>query len=151
MTDTIVLTLPAASENTGELKPPAEAKKAKLIRKAVALAEEALDPAERGSAEQVIAAVYEHVPPADVAARSPRNLGSAALGLWRFAGRRHPGHPKIRVYNPEIVADGWSSPHTIVEIVNEDMPFLVDSVTGAINAGDRVVHLVIHPVLTVER
>ena len=91
------------------------------------------------------------MPPADVAGRSPRDLGGAALSLWRFAGRRRPGQAKIRVYNPEAAADGWSSPHTIVEIVNDDMPFLVNSVTAAINAGDRVVHLVIHPILTVER
>ena len=88
--------------------------------------------------------------PADVAERSPRDLCGAALSLWRFAGRRRPGQAKIRVYNPELAADGWSSPHTIVEIVNDDMPFLVDSVTGAINAGGRVVRLVIHPILTVD-
>ena len=71
--------------------------------------------------------------------------------MWRFAGRRRPGQAKIRVYNPEPAVDGWSSPHTIVEIVNDDMPFLVNSVTAAINAGERVVQLVIHPILTVER
>ena len=81
----------------------------------------------------------------------PRNLYGAALSLWRFAERRRPGQAKIRVHNPDPAADGWSSPHTIVEIVNDDMPFLVDSVTGAINASNRVVHLVIHPILTVAR
>ena len=91
------------------------------------------------------------MPPADIAGRSPRDLAGAALSLWHFAGRRRPGQAKIRVYNPEATADGWTSPHTIVEIVNDDMPFLVDSATAAINAGDRVVHLVIHPVVTVER
>ncbi len=81
------------------------------------------------------------MPPDDVAERSLRDLAGAALSLWRFAGRRRPGQAKIRVYNPEPDIDGWSSPHTIVEIVNDDMPFLVDSVTAAINAGDRVVRL----------
>jgi glutamate dehydrogenase len=128
-----------------------EAKKAALIRKAAALAIEVLDPAEQATAKQVIAEFYEHVPPADVAERSPRNLSGAALSLWRFAERRRPGQAKIRVHNPDPVADGWSSPHTIVEIVNDDMPFLVDSVTGAINASSRVVHLIIHPILTVAR
>ena len=99
----------------------------------------------------MITKFYEHVPPGDVAARGPKELCGGALSLWRFAKRRRPGQPKIRVYNPEPDLDGWSSPHTIVGIVNDDMPFLVDSVTGAINAGDRVVRLVIHPILTVER
>ena len=157
MTDTIDLTLP---QQTGRIDaggrpekadPSGDAKKAKLIRKATALCKESLDLAERDLAARVIAKFYEHVPPDDVAGRSPRDLGGAALSLWRFAGRRRPGQPKIRVYNPAPDVDGWSSPHTVVEIVNDDMPFLVDSVTAAINAADRVVDLVIHPILTVDR
>jgi glutamate dehydrogenase len=68
-----------------------------------------------------------------------------------MAVRRTPrtGCAKIRVYNP--VPDSWSSPHTIVEIVNDDMPFLVDSVIGAINATNRVVHLATYPTVTVAR
>jgi glutamate dehydrogenase len=128
-----------------------EAKKAALVQKASALAGEMLNPAEQTAAKRVIAEFYEHVPPADVAERSPRNLCGAALSLWRFAERRRPGQAKIGVHNPDPVADGWSSPHTIVEIVNDDMPFLVDSVTGAINASNRIVHLIIHPIFTVAR
>jgi glutamate dehydrogenase len=128
-----------------------EMKKAALIRKAAALTEEIARPEEQAIARRVIAEFYKHVPPVDVAERSPRNLYGAAVSLWRFAERRRPGQAKIRVHNPDPVADGWSSPHTIVEIINDDMPFLVDSVTGAINATHRVVHLIIHPILTVAR
>src|SRR5690349_4336357 len=128
-----------------------EAKKAALVRKAAALAGQLPDPAQQATAGRVIAEFYEHVPPADVAERSPRDLYGAASSLWRFAERRRPGQAKTRVHNPDPITDGWSSPHTIVEIVNDDMPFLVDSVAGAINAGNRVVHLVIHPILTVSR
>jgi glutamate dehydrogenase len=128
-----------------------ETKKAALVGKAAALADEIRDPAEQNIAKRVVAEFYEHVPPADVVERSSRNLYGAALSLWRFAERRRPGHAKIRVHNPDPASDGWSSPHTIVEIVNDDMPFLVDSVTGAINASNRVVHLIIHPILTVAR
>jgi glutamate dehydrogenase len=127
---------------------PIETKKEKLVRKAAALACELR---EAPLAERIVREFYEHVPPADVAERSPRDLCGAALSLWRFAERRRAGRAKIRVFNPDRVEDGWSSPRTIVEIVNDDMPFLVDSVTGAINQSDRVVHLVIHPVVTVAR
>ncbi|HEY3911415.1 MAG TPA: NAD-glutamate dehydrogenase [Stellaceae bacterium] len=166
MTDTIELPPKGGPNEAGEptkagkagkasvvaaVKPPAEATRLKLLKKAVALAEEALDPAERDLAERAIGEIYRHVPPTDVARRSPRDLGGAALSLWRLALRRRPGQAKIRVYNPEPVADGWSSPHTIVEMVNDDMPFLVDSATAAINARERVVHLVIHPILAVDR
>ena len=128
-----------------------ETKKAALVEKAKALADEVLDAAERATAERVVAQFYEYVPPSDIAERTPRDLCGAALSLWRFAERRPPGRAKIRVYNPDPAADGWSSPHTIVEIVNDDMPFLVDSVGLAINSSGRVVHLVIHPIMTVAR
>jgi len=128
-----------------------EAKKTALVHKAAALAGQLFDPADQAITIRFIAQFYEHVPPADVAERTPRNLYGAALSLWRFGERRRPGQAKIRVHNPDPTADGWSSPHTIVEIVNDDMPFLVDSVTGAINASNRVVHLIIHPILTVAR
>src|SRR5438477_12203606 len=128
-----------------------EAKKATLVHKAAALSCQLFDPADQVIANKFVAQFYEHVPPADVAERTPRNLYGAALSLWRFGERRRPRQAKIRVHNPDPAADGWSSPHTIVEIVNDDMPFLVDSVTGAINASNRVVHLIIHPILTVAR
>src|SRR5689334_16447202 len=128
-----------------------EEKKAALVRKTACLATAISDPDEQRIARWVIAEFYEHVPPADVAARTPRDLYGAALSLLRFGERRRLGQAKVRVHNPDPATDGWSSPHTIVEIVNDDMPFLVDSVTGAINAGSRVVHLIIHPILTVDR
>ena len=128
-----------------------ETKKTALVDKAAALAGQLFDPADQATADRFIAQFYEHVPPGDVAERTPRNLYGAALSLWRFGERRRLGQAKARVHNPDPAVDGWSSPHTIVEIVNDDMPFLVDSVTGAINTSNRVVHLIIHPILTVSR
>jgi glutamate dehydrogenase len=138
-------------DRAGRLAGALETRKIALVEKAAAFAHQTLDATQRATAERFVAEFYEHVPPADIAERSPRDLWGAALSLWRFAERRRPDQAKIRVYNPEPVTDGWSSPHTIVEIVNDDMPFLVDSVSSAINATGRVVHLVIHPILTVAR
>jgi glutamate dehydrogenase len=138
---------PAAGKVTSTI----ETKKESLLEKAAALTGEMLEAADRTAAKSFIAKFYEHVPPADIVGRTPRDLFGAAISLWRFAERRRPGHAKIRIYNPDPTTDGWSSPHSIVEIVNDDMPFLVDSVGLAINAGGRTVHLVIHPILSVMR
>ncbi len=73
------------------------------------------------------------------------------MAIWRFAQRRDPGTPKIRVFNPRHEEDGWQSTHTIVEIINDDMPFLVDSVAAALNRHELTVHLLIHPVVRVRR
>jgi glutamate dehydrogenase len=128
-----------------------EPKKAASIRDAQMLADQRAEAAERAPLHRFIAELYEHVPPNDVAARSPADLCGAALALWRFASRRQNAGAKVRVYNPASGRDGWSSPHTIVEIVNDDMPFLVDSVTAAVNGGGREVRLAIHPILKVAR
>ncbi|HYM73880.1 MAG TPA: hypothetical protein VET89_12935, partial [Stellaceae bacterium] len=126
-----------------------EANKAAAVARAGALAAAAAG--ESAAASGFVAAFYEHAPPADIAAREPEDLCGGALALWRFGARRHAGETRIRVYNPTLGADGWHSPHTIVEIVNDDMPFLVDSVTAAINDRGSIVRLVIHPVVNVVR
>ena len=128
-----------------------ELEKVERVRDVEALADARSNGSEQASLRRFVAVLYEHVPPGDVAARSSDDLYGAALALWRFAAHRDRGHARVRVYNPELDSDGWSSAHTIVEIVNDDMPFLVDSVTAAINDGGREVRLVIHPVLTVAR
>ncbi len=66
-------------------------------------------------------------------------------------GKFKSGAPKLRVYNPQIQKDGWESTHTIIEIVNDDMPFLVDSVTMEINRQRLKAHLTIHPVIKTKR
>ena len=128
-----------------------EAAKEERVRAAADLAEGLADPAERHLLHRFVAELYAHVPPGDIATRDPNELFGAALSLWRFAEMRARGSAKLRVFNPDPAADGWSSPNTIVQIVNDDMPFLVDSVTAAINEGGRQVHLVIHPILGVGR
>ncbi len=128
-----------------------EAQKAALVGEAQLLAEERTEAAERALLHRFIAEFYEHAPPSDLARRSPADLCGAALALWRFAARRQGRAAKVQVYNPDSATDGWSSPHTVVEIVNDDMPFLVGSVTAAVNDGGREVRLAIHPILAVAR
>jgi len=98
-----------------------------------------------------ISAFYQRVPPANVIERSPADLCAGALALWHFAVQRPPGRAKVRVYNATAAADGWDTADTIVEIVNDDMPFLVDSTVAAINRRGGVARLVVHPVVTVTR
>ena len=91
------------------------------------------------------------VAPDDLAERDPLDLYGAALAQLRSAELRQPGEVKLRVYNPKLEQHGWQSTHTVVEIVNDDMPFLVDSVGIELNRHGLNIHLVIHPVLTVRR
>jgi glutamate dehydrogenase len=60
-------------------------------------------------------------------------------------------HGRVRVFNPTLAEDGFVSDHTVVQIVNDNMPFLVDSVTMAINRGNRTAHWIVHPLMSVAR
>ena len=97
------------------------------------------------------AQLYRWVATEDVAERDPLDLYGLALGHFNFARQRAPGTPKVRVYNPRFEDHGWQSTHTAVEIVTDDMPFLIDSVSMELNRRGFGVHLIIHPVLVVRR
>ena len=94
---------------------------------------------------------YEHVPPQDLASATTDAMYGAALSLWWFAQTLNDDEPRVRVYNPQLDDHGWTSSHTVVEIVNQDMPFLVDSISSELSRFKADVHVVIHPILHVER
>ncbi|MFQ5984543.1 MAG: NAD-glutamate dehydrogenase [Alphaproteobacteria bacterium] len=126
-------------------------RKAALVEKVIARVREELRGQDARLVERFARHYYEGVAPEDLIESSAENLYGAALGVWHFAKRRAPGKPKIRVFNPSYEEHGWQSTHTIVEIVNDDMPFLVDSTAAALNRLELTVHLRIHPILRVRR
>ncbi len=101
--------------------------------------------------ESFIRQFYHWVPPADLADRTPEDLYGAAISQWNLAQERAPGAAKVRVYNPDPERDGWRSPHTVIEIISDDMPFIVDSVTMELGRQGYSIDLVIHPVVRVQR
>ena len=129
----------------------AENLKAKFSDDLLRLVSERIERQRAKQVEDFIRAFYANVASDDIAESAPEDLFSAALSALNFAAKRAPGAPKVRVCNPEIEEHGWQSPHTIIDIVNDDMPFLVDSVTAELARQDVAVHLVIHPVMRIER
>jgi len=102
-------------------------------------------------AERFARQYYRWVAPDDIAERSELDVYGAALAHFNFARGREPGTPKVRVYNPRFEAHGWQSTHTAVEIVTDDMPFLIDSVGMELSRRGFGVHVIIHPVISVRR
>src|SRR5262245_3431155 len=129
----------------------AEKQKTDLIARAAALAKARLGDARAPEVEQFVRLFYANVAPDDLADDTAENLYAAALSLWNFGAQRPPRKAKVRVYNPRPDEHGWLSHHTIIEVVNDDMPFLVDSLTAALHRRDLTVHLVIHPIVQVKR
>src|SRR5579863_468487 len=94
---------------------------------------------------------YEQADADDVQSRSIADLYGAAMAHWQTAQKFVSGSEQLRVYNPVLDQHGWHSDHTVVEIVNDDMPFLVDSVTMELNRLGLALHSAIHPVFRVWR
>src|SRR5258707_13595168 len=116
-----------------------EQRKQALVENVAGLVAARLSAPKASALAQVIRQFYAHVPPEDVLARDQEDLYGAATSLWDFAQTRRPGHAKLRVFNPRPAEHGWHADRTIVEIVNDDMPFRADSEPAALNGINLIV------------
>ena len=107
--------------------------------------------AERTLREKFIRSYFRGVADEDLVQRGAADLAGAALTHFEGGRRRRPGRPWVRVFNPDPARDGFRSPHTVIMIVCDDMPFLVDSMGMAANQAGLALHLIVHPVLAAER
>ncbi|WP_371653039.1 MULTISPECIES: NAD-glutamate dehydrogenase [unclassified Streptomyces] len=94
---------------------------------------------------------YLHTAPEDLADRDPVDVFGAALSHYRLAENRPQGTASVRVHTPTVEENGWTCSHSVVEVVTDDMPFLVDSVTNELSRQSRGIHVVIHPQVVVRR
>ncbi|MCH7822064.1 MAG: NAD-glutamate dehydrogenase [Proteobacteria bacterium] len=91
------------------------------------------------------------VPVEDLIGRSPQIMAQVALSHLEFGAQRRKGQSRIRIFNPIEEKHGYTSPFTFIELINDDMPFLVNSITAAINRHDLAVHITVHPIIRVLR
>ncbi|ANP55424.1 glutamate dehydrogenase [Streptomyces griseochromogenes] len=94
---------------------------------------------------------YLHTAPEDLTDREPDDVFGAAVSHYRLAENRPQGTANVRVHTPTVEENGWTCSHTVVEVVTDDMPFLVDSVTNELTRQGRGIHVVIHPQIVVRR
>ncbi|WP_290651252.1 NAD-glutamate dehydrogenase [Aquisalimonas sp.] len=106
---------------------------------------------DRERIKSFVSQYYRRVAAEDLADRQPADVYGAALSHLHLARRRRSGQARVHVYNPEPEQYGWESTHTIVHIVCDDRPFLVDSVAMALNRHALTIHLIIHPIIYVTR
>ncbi|MDA0185443.1 NAD-glutamate dehydrogenase [Solirubrobacter phytolaccae] len=82
---------------------------------------------------------------------SPEHLWAEIHGVLEFAGERGTASIAVRAFNPTLGADGYEPLGSVLETNSDDWPFLVDSVSAALEArGEQVVRLV-HPIIGITR
>lgn len=94
--------------------------------------------------EEFVRHYYLSVAPQDLLTKSVLDLYGALVSHWHFIQDRKPGETKVRVFNPQLEEHGWQSTHTIIEIAQDDMPFLVDSIRMELTRMDINIYMMIH-------
>ncbi len=125
--------------------------KAEQIEKVLSMVESRLDAEMAKDVSTYVRQFYERLSPVDVLELSPEHLYGSALSLYKFGAKRKSETVNLRAFSPDLEEHGWKSSHSVIEIVNDDMPFLVDSVMAALSRRGLTVHQIVHPVLCVER
>ena len=144
---------PASAEDDSRLLRSIPAARVALIGEIAAAARVRGDGRERNNLRQRFVQTYfRGVGEEDLAGRPPQLLARMAQAhLEMGSARRVSGQSRVRVFNPDPAGDGFESPHTLVMIVTDDMPFLVDSVSIVFSRAQLAVHLIVHPVIEVRR
>ncbi len=95
------------------------------------------------------AQLFAHAVPEDVVHYAAADLAALSERAWDFLVERLPGAPKISC--DTLTLDASRKSITVIEIANDDMPFLVDSVMGELAERRLAVRLVAHPIFGVQR
>ena len=98
-----------------------------------------------------LAHYYDATPLRDIEAIKPVDLASVAASHLAHAVSRKPGKACVRVERSGPRHHGWIAGLISVEIVTDNMPFLIDSVSAAINGAGLEVRMAVHPVIRVRR
>ncbi len=115
-----------------------------LLEQVFSLINEKVDPSQADKVIQFGNLLLRTMSFDDLDGRSDSDLYGAILSLWKLLQQKKSSGPCIKVFNPEIAKHGWQSSHTIIQIIVDDMPFLVDSVRMAINRNNITSHLILH-------
>jgi glutamate dehydrogenase len=95
--------------------------------------------------------MFGRAAPEDLLRYSAAELAQLSANAWMFMAERVGPAPKIRVVTPPFEAGGELKKITVIELINDDKPFLLDSVMGELTDRGIAIRLVAHPVFTVER
>ncbi len=95
--------------------------------------------------------LFARVPGEDLAVYSPEELAGFARLVGAAVEQRKPGTPKIDVAEAGFLDATGEREITVVSMVNDNMPFLVDSILGELQDFGAEVLLVAHPIVSLER
>ncbi|MEQ1790651.1 MAG: hypothetical protein ABL857_09440 [Rickettsiales bacterium] len=94
---------------------------------------------------------YAKLPIDDLLTLEPNIAISLAKSSFEFMSERNSNAPKIRIFTPDKEKHGYEVKHIVLELINDDMPFLVDSLSMELTRRGFTIYNTIHPIINVSR
>ena len=96
-------------------------------------------------------ALFRDAPPEDVTRFTPASLAELAERVFDRSKTRKPGETLVTLFNFRAEGEDLVRNETVLVAVNDDRPFLFDSLIGEVSAQGARVHALFHPVVTATR
>ncbi len=113
--------------------------------------DEKLSKTEAKKVTEFVFQFFGSLPMEEITGKRFSDIYGAVLASWKFLQHDNKKHPKVRVFNPGLEEDGWQSTHTVIAVLDQNIPFLIDSIRMVLNERELSVHSIQHSVLEVER
>lgn len=90
--------------------------------------------------------LYREVSPADLAEISQDQLSAAAESMFKLFQTRKPKEFKVNLFQSKVSDD-----YVVLEVINKDVPFILDSIGNELKDNQYDIHLIVHPTFRVVR
>lgn len=114
-------------------------------------AAEVLETSEFDVWEEFANQYFERFPIDEWEGRKIKDIFGAVYSCWRMLKHFDPKKPEVRIFNPDLDEDGWLCPHTVLQVQQRDMPFLVDSIRVELNSRNIAIHGIKSTVVRLKR
>lgn len=94
---------------------------------------------------------YQNLSQQDLETLTTDDLAGMALHHFALLQRYQPAQPQVAVFNPNVETDHFHSPHSVIQMVAYDRPFLVDTLLMCLEALNITVHRLHHTIMAVTR
>src|ERR1700687_5260069 len=121
------------------------------LREVLEAVREKVAPGERSLADAFVRQVFDKTG-AELLEREPvTRLTAIALATFRFVMERITEEPRVAVFDPDLIHEGWETPCSVVQTLLRDRPFIVDTIRDCLREAGCSVQRLLHPLFAVER
>ena len=106
-----------------------------------------IQPADPKGLEDFLTSFCGDVPDDDLRLMAPDTLLATARTHLALATAAQPGRTALKIHTIHVGGEGADATRTAIDIVNDDMPFIVDSVAAELARHRRTIQLLLHPIL----